>query len=217
MKKLIPLLLCFVLALSGCAAKHSSDGAQTTAEGAGFGAVIGAVLGGAVAIATGDAKWVAIGAGAGAVVGTGVGLYVAKKKEEYATREAWLDDSIDKALAANKASAEYNAKLKADLEQLDAQSKQLAAAYKSQTAKASDMKKMQQAIAEQQKSANSYIAEMEQVVAAQKAVVADARTEKREREAAIIEQEIIKLELQIAQTKEEVNKLATSSSSRISI
>ncbi len=222
MKNLALIMLCMMLVLSGCAARTNPDGstnsdsAQTVGEGAGAGAIFGALLGGVAAIATGNARWIAVGAGAGALVGTGVGLYVAKKKEDYATREAWLDDSIAKAQAANTNTAAYNDKLKAELTKLDAQSQQLAAAYKMQAAKASDMKKMQATLANQQQTTNNYIADMEKVIVAQKAVVADARSEKREREAAIIEHEIAKMQLQVDELREESNKLANMSM-RVSI
>ncbi len=216
MKHFIPLVLCFALILSGCAAKQNPDGttnndsAQTVAEGAGVGAFLGLLVGGGLAIATGNESFLAL-AGVGAALGAGYGAYVAKKKEDYATREAWLDDSIAKAQAANKDTATYNQKLKAELATLDAQSKQLQAAYKMQAAKASDMKKMQQTLAQQQQTTNQHIADMEKVIVAQKAVVADARSEKREREAAIIEHEIAKMQLQVNELREESNKLANMS------
>ncbi len=222
MKNLMLIMLCLMLTLSGCTARTNPDGstnndsARTVGEGAGAGAIFGAILGGVVAVATGNARWVAVGAGAGALVGTGVGLYVAKKKEDYATREAWLDDSIAKMQAANTNTSTYNDKLKAELAKLDEQSNQLAAAYKMQAAKASDMKNLQKTLAEQQQSANSYIADMEKVIVAQKAVVAEARVEKREREAAIIEHEIAKMELQVKEIREESNKIANMSM-RVSI
>ena len=204
MKRLIPLLICFVLILSGC----QNDGNQTVAEGAGAGAVVGALLGGVVAVATGDAAWVAIGAGAGAVVGLGAGVYVANKKESYATKEAWLEACIKEAQTSNEAITAYNTKLKDDLTELDAQSKQLAFAYKSQAAKANELQAMHKAIVDKQNANDKYIADIEKSIAKQKGVVAEAKQEDAAREAAIIEHEIKKMEAQVADLRDESSKLA---------
>ncbi len=215
MKRLIPFLLCFALVLPGCAAK-TDDGTRTVAEGTGAGVVAGAVLGGILAIATGDAKWVAIGAGVGGVIGLGAGVYVAKKKEEYATQEQWLDACIKEAQSSNKAIASYNAQLRKRLGELNLKSTRLAADYNRQAAKASDMKAMQNAIAEQQKANDTYISNAEKQIARQKGYVRDARAEKKNEQAAIIEEEISRMEVQVAELREESSKLA-SMSMRVSI
>ncbi len=216
MKRFIPFLLCFALVLPvGCATKMD-DGTRTVAEGTGAGVVGGAVLGGILALATGDAKWVAIGAGIGGAVGLGAGVYVAKKKEEYATKEQWLDACIKEAQSSNKAIASYNAQLRKRLGELSAKSNKLAQDYRMQAAKASDLQNMKNTIEQQEQANDAYIANVEKQIARQRANAQDARAEKKSREAAIIEEEISKMEMQVAELREESSKLA-SMSMRVSI
>ncbi len=216
MKKLIPFLLCFAMILPmGCATK-TDDGTRTVAEGAGAGAVAGAVLGGIVALATGDAKWVAIGAGVGGVVGLGAGVYVAKKKEEYATKEQWLDACIKEAQSSNKAIASYNAQLRKRMVELNKKSMQLASAYRNQSAKASDLQNMKNTIEQQAKANDEYIAKAEEQISRQRGYAQEARAEQKNNEAAIIEEEIRKMEIQVASARKQSSNLA-SYATRVSI
>lgn len=128
-------ILCGSLLLAGCATSPQySSGApltpeeqrlrqqadtynETVVEGAVIGALIGAAAG---ALIGGDAKGAAIGAGAGALLGGGAGAYLANKQEQYSNDEQRLDaitadvradnqrtagilDSAKKVIAADKA------------------------------------------------------------------------------------------------------------------
>ncbi len=213
-------MLCFALVFSGCtAAKQNPDGtpaaetgAQSTASGAAegmtIGLAIGGILGGIGYALTGQEAFLAAGLALGGIAGAGYGAYVAKKKQDYASREQWLDANIELAEKASKETAAYNTKLKADIAQLDAESKRLAVAYKSGSAKKSDMKKMQAAIEKKKKENNSYIAQMEKVVAEQEANAAQLLADKDEREAAIVEHEIAKTKLAIEEARAQANVMA---------
>ncbi len=215
MKRLIPLLLCFALVLPGCVAS-TADGNRTIAEGTGAGAVVGGVLGGVMALATGDAKWVAIGAGVGGLVGLGAGVYVAKKKEEYASKEQWLNACIREAQSSNQAIASYNANLRSKLAQLNNQSAKIAAEYRMQKGKVADLNKLRQSIKQQQQEADGYINNVEKQIARQNGIMSEARAENKTREAQIIEAEIRKMEMQLDELRDNASKFA-SVSTRVSI
>lgn len=108
--------------VTGCV---TTDGDRTRMEGAGFGALIGAVVGG---LAGGEE-----GAILGALVGGGVGFIVgnevAKRKQQYATTEQFLDAEIAHVQEINTATASYNQTLRNDIAQLDRESEHLRNQY----------------------------------------------------------------------------------------
>jgi outer membrane protein OmpA-like peptidoglycan-associated protein len=83
MKKLIPVGLALILAVTGCAAPQTKTG-KGAAYGAGGGALAGAIAGGLIG---GDAKGAAAGAALGALIGgaagAGVGHMMDQQEAEY--------------------------------------------------------------------------------------------------------------------------------------
>ena len=108
---------------TGCAS--TEDGRLAQAQGTGLGALGGAALGALIGVATdggdGAARGAIIGAGAGAIGGYALGTNVAYKKERYAKTEDWLDASIARATAQNRAAYAYNNSLKTQLASLESQ------------------------------------------------------------------------------------------------
>ncbi len=98
--------------LAGCA-NIQDDQTRTRAEGATAGAVIGGVAGAIIGNNHGHRSWEGafIGAAAGGAAGLAYGDYVARKKANYANREAWLSACIDEAEKVNENAVAYNEKL----------------------------------------------------------------------------------------------------------
>lgn len=91
------------LLVTGCA---TNDGDRTRMEGAGLGALIGAVVGGIA----GDEKGAVLGALIGGGVGFIVGNEIAKRKQQYATTEEFLDAEVAHVQAINDSTVSYNKK-----------------------------------------------------------------------------------------------------------
>lgn len=116
------LLTLAAFAISGCAS--TSDGRLTQAQGTGAGVVLGGLLGGGITALQGGsgesiARNAAIGGAAGGVAGFAYGSMVAKRKQEYANAEAWLDQEIVIAKKANARAVAYNNSLKTRLAALE--------------------------------------------------------------------------------------------------
>lgn len=132
---IIPVLLVGGL-LTGCvtnqpmndsAGSSQSDSDRTKTEGA----VFGAVLGGLIGLATGDKKGAVIGAALGAGAGYLVGNEVAKRKQAYATDEAFLDAEIARTGEFNQTARAYNQRLRNEIAALDREADSLRARYRS--------------------------------------------------------------------------------------
>ena len=83
--KIISLVLCFALILSGCASMNNTT--KGGLLGGGGGAALGAVVGGII----GKGKGAAIGAGIGAAVGAGAGVLIGKKMDKAAAEAAAIE------------------------------------------------------------------------------------------------------------------------------
>jgi hypothetical protein len=109
----------------GCAS--TPDGRKTQAQGTAIGAVLGAAVGGAIGYAAGGrsglARGAAIGGGAGAVAGFAYGTHVAKRKSEYASREAWLDACIASAHRVNSNAYAYSRTLEGRIARLESRTR----------------------------------------------------------------------------------------------
>ncbi len=217
MKKAVPLLLCASLVMPAGCANIQDDGTRTKTEGALVGAAAGAGIGAIIGELTGSAAIGAlIGGGIGALGGLFVGSHIADSKADYASREDWLDACIADAQETNSKLVAINNELKAEIAALDKKSAELAAAYKRKEVNARTMQNEHKVLVERQKEVDQLIASLQDEVKIQHTVVADAKDGNNNREAGIIEHEITKMEKQIAELREESNKLA-SLSSRISI
>lgn len=122
--------------LSGCVATGgperpdsaaSDDQTATRVQGS----LLGAVVGGLIGAAAGDTKGALIGAAVGAGVGYLAGNEIAKRKAQYAREEDFLEAEIAQAQALNREAVAYNERLRGQIASLDAESKQLAARYRS--------------------------------------------------------------------------------------
>lgn len=98
--------------LASCA-NIQDDQTRTRAEGAGAGAVLGGIAGAIIGNNSGHHAWEGafIGAAAGGAAGLAYGDYVARKKANYASREAWLNACIDEAEKVNAHAVAYNDRL----------------------------------------------------------------------------------------------------------
>lgn len=109
--------------LGGCA---TTDTQRTQAEGAGVGALIGGLLGYAVDRERGAVVGALLGAGAGFAVGN----EIAKRKQAYATTEAFLDAEIARVDEFNRTATAYNARLRQDIVRLEREAEQLQAQHR---------------------------------------------------------------------------------------
>ena len=114
----------------------TSDTNRTRAEGAIGGAVIGGLLGLAIG---GDSKGALIGAALGTGVGLIVGNEIAKRKQQYASEEDFLDAEIASAKEYNATAVAYNNKLRRDIAQLDRDTQRLQSRYKAGLASRDDL------------------------------------------------------------------------------
>jgi uncharacterized protein YcfJ len=108
------------LGVTQCA--NTQDGRLTQAQGAGMGAVGGALLGAGIGALSGNSDAVKKGALIGAALGTAGGFaygsHVANKKANYASTEKWLDACIADAESKRKAAVAYNSRLSNQLARL---------------------------------------------------------------------------------------------------
>lgn len=123
---------------AGCAA--TPDGRLTQAQGTGIGALIGAGTGALIGAAAGGRNGVATGAIIGAVAGGGIGFaygtHVARRKAEYASREAWLDACIAQAHRVNSNAYAYSRSLESRIARLEARARAARAAKNRSEARA---------------------------------------------------------------------------------
>lgn len=212
MKKLCCVLVMTGLLATGCA-NIQNDATRTKTEGtlvgAGAGAGLGALIGGLI----GGEKGALLGAGIGTAVGTAtgylVGNHIANKKEEYASREEWLDACISQAQQVNAETVAYNQKLKTEIASLDKQSTKLAAEYKRKKATREILLAEKKTVEQRRTEVAANLKRLEEEVDNQKTVLADAREGNNTQEAAIIEREIAKMEKQVAEMKAYNAKLAS--------
>ncbi len=208
----VVLVILLGLSFSGCASIQN-DGTRTRTEGTLLGTGVGAGIGAGIGALLGDGTGALIGAGIGALVGgvSGyfVGDHIAKKKESYASEEEWLDGCIAQARQVNTEAAKYNATLKKDLLDLDKKSARMQADYKQKkvdrevmVAESKSVKKRQEEVA-----ANMKILENE--IANQKTVLADAKTNQKIQEAKELDKEIAALQKKLDEMKAYNSKLAS--------
>jgi hypothetical protein len=111
--------------VAGCATNETTDQDRTRLEGAGVGALVGGLLGHAI----GDGRGAAIGAVIGAGAGYLVGDEIAKRKQEYASTEDFLDGEIGRTQEFNSTASAYNQKLGLEIAALEKESGELRARY----------------------------------------------------------------------------------------
>lgn len=151
-KKMIPLLLSAGLVV-GCQSNPSvNDGSDGSSGSGGMsdssrtkteGAAIGALLGGIIGAVAGDSKGAAIGALVGAGVGYAVGSEVAKRKQQYASTEAFLDAEIERTAEFNQTARQQHENMRREIASLDRETARLQQRYRAGSASRAQMQSKQ--------------------------------------------------------------------------
>ncbi len=192
-----------------------TDSQTTKAQGAGLGALVGAVGGAALGYAIdgsdGAAAGALIGAGAGAIGGFAYGSHVANKKAQYASQEAYLDACIAAASNMNQQVASYNQSLANDIAKL----KQQNAALASSGAQKSQKLAHKKAIAAKRQQANKNLTRVTDEIRIQSTVLKNERKASQARISQLNTQ-IANLKSQKASLQNMSNQLA-SMDSRIAV
>ena len=189
-----PLLIAALIgaSLSGCAGMN--DQQTTVAQGAGFGALVGAVAGQAIG---GNTRSTLIGAAAGGLIGAAVGSSVAERKAQYAREEDFLIAEIQRNEEFIREADAENRQLYAEIDRLDRESRRLAREYRA--GKAS-----RDALVQQRNSLEKQLAKAKRVNSLAEKQLADANAvynESRQRRGPQ-DQYTRKLEANVAQLKE---------------
>jgi hypothetical protein len=222
MNKLIALFVILTLlsgTLSGCA-NIQNDRTRTQTEGLVLGAGVGGVTGAGIGAAVGGGRGAVIGAIMGSIFGGAVGLaagtHVADQKAKYASEEAWLDACLQQAEQTNNRLKAYNQELTDQIAVLDQETKQLQSAYAARTANQSRLLAEQKKIEGTMKESTQVITGIDQEIAGQQKVLANAQASKKSDECALLEAEIASLKRQKAKL-EETNRQLAAMSARISV
>lgn len=223
MKKIGVLLLVGLFALTsvgGCTnIKDDQTRTKTegTAVGAGAGAVIGGILGQLIG---GDTAGTLIGAAVGALAGSAAGYaygsHVANEKSKYAKREDWLNACIASAQKVNADTRAYNNQLAKNVQKLDAETKNLAQAYKNRKAKQSQLAAEKKKIDKQMASAKEMLDRAKAELDMQENVLADAEKNGNKKHATALDKQIEQLKAQIGELEGHTESLA-SISARMSV
>lgn len=150
--------------LSGCAGMN--DQQTTVAQGAGFGALLGAVAGQAIG---GNTRSTLIGAAAGGLIGAAVGSSIAERKAQYANEEDFLNAEIARNQEFIREADEENRQLYAEIGRLDRESQRLAREYRAGKASRNAMVQQRSALEKQ-------LAKAKQVNSLAEKQLADANT-----------------------------------------
>ncbi len=193
------------LIFSGC--ESTADGRTTQAQGAGIGALGGALLGGIIGYSVGGSDsalaGAAIGGAVGGLSGFAYGTHVAGKKSQYANTERYLDACIAAAIEKNNRAIAYNRSLSARIAQLEARA-QVAIANNDAAQKA----EIQAAIANLKDQTKSQIQEINKEIIIQRQVL---QTEAKTNSSRLgsIRQQISNLESTKAESERELSRLAS--------
>ena len=182
--------------LSGCAGMN--DQQTTVAQGAGFGALLGAVAGQAIG---GNTRSTLIGAAVGGLIGAGIGSSIAERKAQYANEEDFLNAEIARNQEFIREADAENRQLYADIARLDRESRRLAREYRA--GKAS-----RNALVQQKSSLEKQLAKAKQVNSLAEKQLADANavySESKQKRGAQ-DQYTRKLESNVVQLKETQQK-----------
>lgn len=188
---------------SSIAASDSDDADRTRVEGAVFGALIGGLLGAAIGD---DARGAAIGAVVGAGAGYLIGDEIAKRKQQYAREEDFLDSEIALAREYNASTASYNDRLRADIARLDRRTRLLESRYRAGLASKSELESERRNLQQQIDSANKVHESVKREYEIKVAVL-DEQQRKRGADSPYVRQ----LEREIVELKGNMDRLETQS------
>ncbi len=213
MKKLGIAFLVVTLALFSLAGCTTTDRGKTQAQGtavgaaagAGFGAIIGGIFGGGRGVAIGALTGAAVGAAAGHAYGT----HVANEKEKYAAEEDWLDACLASAQEVNQETREYNATLAQEIDQMDRETAQLAAAYRNKKAQKTALVKKREVVEAKLKKAREKLDYARWELQNQQKVLADAKRSGKRQYVKSLENEIQELKQYVAELEAHTESLAS--------
>lgn len=195
------------IALVGCASlDEMSDKERTQSEGTAAGAIIGGLLGAAF----GDRDSALIGAAVGAGAGYLLGGELAKRKQQYANDEAFLDAEIQRTARLNDEAREYHLQTRRDISNLDRQAKTLRSQYERGEITAKRLKKERKALAERVSEHDQQLAALNKEHQLNVKILEQERTSRGERDpyVARLERENTQLLQQIEQLRGDSIQLA---------
>ena len=217
----IILIFAMCISMAGCASTGSSDAQRTRNEGTAVGAGAGALLGGLAGVLIGgDSKGAligaAIGAAAGGAAGYAYGNHVASQKGKYASEEDWLDQCIASARQVNQDTEAYNARLRDDIAQLDAETQRLEKSYAARQANKKALLAEKKRIDAAIKATDEKLARAKFELDSQNQAVAQVKESSSMDETQALDTEIARLEGLIKELEQHSEDLA-SLSSRMSV
>jgi gas vesicle protein len=189
----------------------SEDQKRTKAEGAAVGALVGGVLGyalGGGSRVVGTLVGAAVGAGAGYVLGN----EIAKRKQKYASEEAFLDAEIQSTQQFNQTARDYNNTLRAQIADLDRTTMALRTRYNVGSATQQDLKKKRAEIKQKLSQSEEFYQQLKQEYDI-KVAIYDEQQKKRKQN----DSYLVKLEEEIVELKSNLDQLSAGSKQLASI
>ena len=185
--------------LSGCETTMS-DQNRTRTEGAAAGAVIGGLLGWAIDRERGAAIGALLGAGAGLAVGD----QIARRKQQYATTEDFLEAQIVDTARLNADARAHNNQMRQDTRRLDREAQALRARYDAGAVRQNSLVAKRAELREQIQSGQNMEAKLAQEYEFQTAVLAQEREQRPKNDPylARLEREVQALQTALEQTRQ---------------
>lgn len=180
----------------------SSDATRTKTEGAMAGALIGGLLGYAIG---GDSKGALIGAAVGGGAGFLVGNEIAKRKQQYASEEDFLDAEIVSAQEYNATTLAYNDKLRGEIAQLERDTKLLESRYRAGLAGRDEVIREREKVQQELASANQVYENLEKEYEIKTAILQEQQQQGGD------SPQVRALEQEIAQLKRNMDELQSQS------
>lgn len=201
---------CATTSQQGTGSGSSPDQKRTKAEGAAVGALVGGVLGYALGggnRAVGTLIGAAVGAGAGYLVGN----EIAKRKQKYASEEAFLDAEIQSAQQFNQTARDYNNILRAEIADLDRTSVVLRTRYKVGSATQRDLEKKRAEIKQKLAKSEEFYGQLKQEYDIKVAIYEEQQKKRKQNDAYLVqmEKEIVELKSNLDQLSTESKQLAS--------
>ncbi len=161
-----------LVSLAACATDAGRTRVEGTAVGAGAGAAVGAIIG---AIAGNPERGAAIGAGVGGLLGLGIGNEIAARKAEYANAEAFYAAETDMARTKNRELAQQNSALERGIAQQQREVRTLQADVQAGRRSRDALVEKEKELAAQERRAKQELAEAEEQLTWQTALLQDAQ------------------------------------------
>jgi hypothetical protein len=221
--KTVSVLTILLLLFTGCAttnqqgtskgedSKSTSDQKRTRTEGA----VLGGILGGVIGLAAGGshrAVGTLIGAAVGAGAGYLVGNEIAKRKQNYASEEEFLDAEIESTEEFNRTAREYNQTLAAQIEELDRTSAELMSQYDAGLVSRDELESKQEEVRRELARSEEFYNHLKKEYDIKLAIFEEQK-KKRDQSS----EYIVKLETEVTELRDNLEQLSTESKQLASI